>query len=212
MVGALTFGATPAGATSSDPTEVTSDSYASRGSKGVVLLDANWGRRWKCGGFENAELRSLSFDRIPSTKSSDDAPPDLTLEQPSSLFARPIFINYALLIEPGKYVLSGFKIKVARSVSDVGYWIAKRSDLTKEGTAQGGTFTIDAGETVYIGNFYLDCFQYPQPWRYYTEGVENFAKHLAQYKEKYPFLNLDRVAYRLFETTKLGEPYSLGQK
>jgi hypothetical protein len=212
MVGVLMSCTTSIRATSGDTTEVTADSYANRGSKGVVLLDANWGRRWNCGGFENAELRSLSFDRTPPSKSSDDASADLTLEQPPSVLTRSIFVNYALLVEPGKYVLSGFKMKVARSVSDIGYWIAKRSDLIKDGTVQGGTFTINAGETIYIGNFFLDCFQHPQPWRYYTEGAEDFRKHLAQYKDKYPFLDIDHVTYRLFETTKLGEPYSLGQK
>jgi hypothetical protein len=200
------------GAATNDAPEVTADSYANRGAKGVVLLDANWGRRWNCAGYENAELRSLSFDRIPPLKTSDETAPDLSLEQPSSLLARPTFINYALLVEPGKYLMSGFKIKMARSVSDVAYWIAKRSDLIKDGDAQAGAFVINAGETVYIGNFYLDCYQYPQPWRYYTEGSDNFKKHLAQYKEKYPFLDLDHVTYRLFETTKLGEPYSLDQK
>jgi hypothetical protein len=180
-----------------------------RGTRGVVLLDVNWGRRWRCGSFENAELRRLSFDRLPLTKSSDDTVADLTLEEAPSLFTRSTFVNYAVIVEPGEYVLTGFDIKVARSVSDVAHWVAKRSELWKDGRALAGTFKVAPGETVYIGNFFLDCYQHPQPWRYYTEGAANFKAHLGQYKEKYPFLDTDAVAYRLFETTSLGRPYDL---
>ena len=190
--------------------EATAESVAQyRAAKGVVLLDVNWGRRWRCGSFENAELRRLSFDRLPLTKSSDDAAADLTLEEAPSLFTRETFINYALIVEPGDYVLTGFDIKVARSVSDIAHWVAKRSELWKDGKALGGTFKVAAGETVYIGNFFLDCYKQPQPWRYYTEGAANFKVHLTQYKEKYPFLSTDNVAYRLFDTTSLGRPYEL---
>jgi len=189
--------------------EVTPETYLAGPSMGIVLLDVNWGRRWNCGGFENAELRRLSFDRVPPWKSGDDAPADLTLEQPSSLLATPTFTNYALIVEPGQYVMSGFEMKVARSVSNVLMWAAKRSELIRDGNPQAGIFTVGAGEVVYIGNFWLDCFRSPQPWRYYTETSEDFKKQLAQYKDKYPFLRLDKVNYRLFETTRLGRPYSL---
>jgi hypothetical protein len=190
--------------------EATPEAFAqNRTTKGVVLLDVNWGRQWRCGSFENAELRSLSFDRLPFTKSSDEAAADLTLEEPPSLFTRSTFINYAVIIEPGEYVLTRFDIKAARSVSDVAHWVAKRSELWKDGKALGGTFKVAAGETVYIGNFFLDCYQQPQLWRYYTEGADNFKLHLAQYKEKYSFLELDHAVYRLFDTTSLGRPYEL---
>ena len=44
---------------------VEADAYArERGSQGVVLLSVNWGRQWGCGAFENAQLLSLSFDRL----------------------------------------------------------------------------------------------------------------------------------------------------
>jgi hypothetical protein len=196
--------------TAGQSSELTAASYANgRNTKGIVLLDVNWGRRWSCGGYENAELRGLSFDRMPPLKSSDDVAADLTLQEPASLTSRPIFISYALLVEPGEYALSGFNIKVARSVSDVGYWVAKRSDLLKDGKILGGNFKVGEGETVYIGNFFLDCHQRPQPWRYYTEGADNFKLHLAQYKKKYPFLDTGRVKYRLFETSSLGRSYEL---
>ena len=142
--------------------EVTAESFTqSRDLKGIVLLAVNWGRRWNCGGFENAELRSLSFDRLPVRQLADGKAADLTLEGPARLMALPAFINYALLVDPGEYASSEFNIKVARSVSDVRYWVAKRSELLKDGRPQGGSFTVAPGETVYIGNFFLDCYQRP---------------------------------------------------
>lgn len=181
----------------------------SRAAKGLVLLDVNWGRRWGCGGYENAELRGLSFDRLPLNKSSDDVPADLQLEQGPSLSRRPVFESYALLIEPGEYVLTGVEIKLARSASDVSIASARRSALWKDEKALGGTFKVAAGETVYIGNFFLDCYQEPQLWRYFTEGQDGWKAHLKQYKRAYRFLNTDAVIYRLFETTSMGKPYEL---
>jgi len=46
-------------------------------------------------------------------------------------------------------------------------------------------------------------------WRYYTQGKENFQKHLTQYKAEYPFLDISSVQYRLFETSALGRSYEL---
>jgi hypothetical protein len=181
----------------------------SRATKGVVLLDVNWGRQWQCGAFENAELRGLSFDRLPLSKTTDEEPADLVLAQAPSLLTKPKFLNYAILLEPGEYVLTGVDIKVARSVSEVSHAILKRSQLWKEEKAVGGTFKVAAGETVYIGNFFLDCYQEPQPWRYYTEGKRAFKSHLKEYKRAYSFLDTDAVVYRLFETTSMGRPYEL---
>lgn len=206
---AILFGTSVATAAPGGAAEATSESYAANPNSGVVLLDVNWGRRWNCGGFENAELRSLGFDRVPPLKTRDDEAPDLVLEQPPGLSARPTFTNYALLVEPGEYVLSVFEMKVARSVSDAHTWDAKRSELIKDGAPQGGKFKVEPGEAVYIGNFWLDCFRRPQPWRYYTETRQDFDMHIAQYKQKYPLLRLEDVKYRLFETTRLGRPYAL---
>ena len=76
---------------------VTAESLAqSRNTKGIVLLDVNWGRRWGCGGFENAALRGLPFDRRPLMKSSADLGADLTLTQTPNLASRPVFFNCAL--------------------------------------------------------------------------------------------------------------------
>lgn len=190
--------------------EATAKSFeAGRATKGVVLLDVNWGRRWDCGGFQNAELRALAFDRLPMSKTSDDERADLTLEQGPSLLTKPKFISYAVMVEPGEYALTGIDIKVATSVSDVNHRVTARSHLWKDGKALGGTFKVAAGETVYIGNFFLDCYQEPSLWRYYTEGKDNFKGHLKEYQRAYRFLDIDAVVYRLFDTTLLGKPYQL---
>jgi hypothetical protein len=190
--------------------EATARTYKQeRSSKGVVLLDINWGRRWNCADYENAELRMLAFDQVPLSKSSDEEPPDLILAQGPSLFSEPTFKSYALLVSPGEYALTAFDIKVARSVADISHWGAKRTELWREGKAAGGTFKVAPGETVYIGNFFLDCYKQPQPWRYYTEGEKNFSKHLHEYKHKYPFLDVANVSYRLFDTNSIGNPYEL---
>ena len=64
---------------------------ADAGKKGVVLVAANWARRWKCAPFENAQLRSLGFDRVGVPKESQSDKPDLVLEDSSWLPAKPEF-------------------------------------------------------------------------------------------------------------------------
>jgi len=190
--------------------EANAESFAQKsGSKGVVLFDAKWGRQWKCAGFENAQLVGFAFDRMPLPGQKDDAAADISVEENNRLFVKPEFISYAILVEPGEYALSGFKIKVARSVSDVGYFSAKRSNLLKDGSSLGGSFKLAAGEAVYIGNFALDCYQQPVLWRYYTIGTAGFQKHAADYKSKYPFLEPVKITYRLFDTKLLGRAYEL---
>jgi hypothetical protein len=190
--------------------EVTSDTYAmNRGTRGVVLLDVNWGRYWNCGGFENAQLISLAFDRAPVGQKSDAIAADLLIETPNRIIAKPIFLSYALLLEPGEYLMSGVKIKGARSVSDIGYWTVPRSKFIKEGKSIAGSFRVAAGETVYVGNFGLDCLHQPILWRYYTPGRANFKAHAQQYLTKYPFLDAQAITYRLFDTVEFGKPYDL---
>lgn len=70
-------------------------------------------------------------------------------------------MNYAFLVEPGEYLLSAFSVRVAKSVSKVGYFKAERGELVSAGTSKGGSFTVSVGEIVYIGHFALDCFQNP---------------------------------------------------
>lgn len=190
--------------------EATETSYNQNKDKlGVVLLDARWGRQWKCGRYENAQLVSFSFDKFPLTKKSDELQSDITVATTSILNVSPKFQSYALLVPPGEYGLSNFTIKVASSSTEVAYWVAKRSELIKDRKPLGGKFRVSPGEVIYIGNFALDCFGAPQLWRYYADGQEGFNQQLADYSKKYPFLDLSKVEFRLFETEKLGRSYHL---
>lgn len=190
--------------------EAEADAYAQNKDKlGLVLLDARWARQWKCGRYENAQLVSFSFDKFPLSARADDAPADITIGTTSLLAVSPKFESYALLVAPGEYALSSFKIKTAKSVSDVGYWVASRSHLIKDSKPLGGKFNVAPGEAVYIGNFALDCYEGPTLWRYYATGQDGFRKQLSDYKSKYPFLDLTNVKFRLFETSTIGRPYEL---
>ncbi|MCY1536312.1 hypothetical protein D9M68_717660 [compost metagenome] len=191
--------------------EATPASYTqNKNSHGLVLLDARWGRQWSCGKFQNAELRGFAFDRLPLSSRANEAPADLTISTSRSLINNPRFQSYALLVQPGEYALTGSTIKVAQSVSEVGYLTLGRADLVRDDEPVGGTFKVAAGEAVYIGNFALDCqLKVPTLWRYYTEGKDGFRSHLADYQAKYPFLDLRNVTYRLFETKEIGRPYAL---
>ena len=181
----------------------------SANTKGVVLVSANWGRQWKCGRFENAQLKKLSFDKSSSGKEGNDAIPDLVLEDGSLLPASPRFINYAYLAEPGEYLLSAFSVKAAQSVSNVGYFKAARSDLIKDGKSKAGSFTVSAGEIVYIGHFSLDCAQDPIPWRYYPSDRGDFKQFLSGIKKEFDALDVEKVKFRLFDTSTMGQPFTL---
>ncbi len=178
----------------------------------VVLMDVNWGRWWGCGGRENAQLISLAFDKLPLKSYGNEAEPDLVLHSPSRLMVDPVFTNYAYSIEPGEYALSAFSIKVADSPSKVGFLTAQRDHLFNNGKPAGGTFVAEPGETVFIGNFYLDCAYGPTLWRYYPERHANFNRQLNEYKNKFPFIDMENVMYRLFKTTEFGHDYELPQK
>lgn len=190
--------------------EATAEAYAAnRASMGTVLLDANWGRKWKCGAYENAQLVSFGFDRMPVAVSAKNKNPDIVVGTSSLITVKPQFVGIAMLVPPGEYALSSFKIKVAESVSKVGYFAAGPNHLLRDGKPLAGSFKIAAGETVYVGNFGLDCLQQPTLWRYYTKDKVNFQKQLAEYKAAYPFLDISSVQYRLFETTTIGSAYEL---
>ena len=176
---------------------------------GVVLLDINWGRWWGCGGRESAQLVSLAFDKLPARSLENEAEPSLAIHSPSGIMVDPVFLNQAFSLEPGEYALSGFSIKVADSATKVGFLIAQRSQLYKGEKPVGGSFTVKPGETVFIGNFYLDCAYGPILWRYYTEGQVAFDKQIAEYKSSFPLLDLSDVEYRLFKTSEFGQDYEL---
>ena len=190
--------------------EATQRSYIRDGSrKGLVILSVNWARKLGCGGFQNAALRELSFDRLPTSKQKDDDMGDLVLEPPLRLSSKPENADYAFLVEPGEYALSFCSIKVARSESDVGYLKYGRRQLISDSSARGGSFTVAAGEVVYIGDFFLNCTGQPTLWRYYPEGRDNFRSKMANVRRKYPFLEVDKVQFRLFRTKIFGNPYEL---
>jgi hypothetical protein len=190
--------------------EATKKNYqAGIAANAVVVFDVNWGRHWNCGGYENAELMKLEFDRVTGQPKAPDAKADFIIDGPSRLTRTLRFLNYAFMLPPGEYVLSGVSIKVARSVSDVGYLNAKRSDLIRDGKPEGGTFTVAAGEIVFIGNFFLDCQTGPMLWRYYPQTNDAFQQQVAEYRAKYPFLEEDRFRYRLFKSKFFGTDYEL---
>lgn len=191
--------------TSGISNEVTADSYArTRDESSVVILSVNWGRKWGCGAFENAQLMSIAFDRLDPQKTGNNRPPDLFLNSPGRLMVYPVYLPYALLVEPGEYALSAFNIKAARSASDMGKFEAYRGQLIKDGQPLGGSFEVGVGETIYIGHFFLSCHADPTLWRYYWGGPNPFDKYLGQIKAKYPFLDLTKVQVRLFRTTVFG--------
>lgn len=177
-------------------------------SKGIILLAVRWDRKWACAGYDNAQLRVIAFDKLPTTK-TDDAAPDILLDDAPLIMTKPVFEDYAFEVDPGEYGLSRLEIKVARSSSDVGFFKVPRSKFLSDGKSLGGTFTVGAGEVVYLGHFYLDCYQQPTLWRYYSDGREAFDHYLASLKKIYPALDTGKVVFRLFQTNVFGRDYQL---
>lgn len=173
--------------------------------KGVVLLAANWNREWNCGGFENAELRSIGFDRMAGPGGNDKTP-DFVVNGSAGTSG---FTNYAFLLDPGSYALTYTKVKVAKSISDVGYFTATRKELFEANTPKGGTFEVEADEVVYLGHFGLDCASQPMMWRFYVETKKDFHAFVKSYQSHYPYLDLTNVQYRLFKTKLFGRDFSL---
>lgn len=177
-----------------------------KATQGMVLLDAMWGRVWKCGGYENAQLVNFAFDKMPLTKRTNEDKPDIEIGSANTLLVDNIFDPLAIQVPAGEYVLSGFKIKVAKSTSDVGYITVPRSALRNDPS----TFSVNPGEVVYIGHFSLDCAYSPIIWRYYIEQMN--LGSARSFTNKYPFINLDSVVYRLFKTKSYGGPIIIEQK
>jgi len=187
-----------------EPLNLSEGTY--RADSGIVITQLNWGRAWKCGQFENAQLQALTF-----TKSPFDSPESasLELESPSKLFVDNKFLPYAFVVPPGEYALTAFDVKIARSRTDVAHIKGSKDNLIKDGKSVGGSFTVSPGEIVYIGHFGLDCGAEPFLWRYYLDGREEFERYVAAFREKYPFVKHVPVQYRLFSTRLLGAPFSL---
>jgi hypothetical protein len=198
------LGALPSLVVAAEPVSLSADSY--KADLGVLIIQVNWGRTWKCGQFENAQLQALTF-----TKSTIDTPESvsLDLETPSKLFVDNKFLPYAFVIQPGEYVLTAFDVKVARSVTDVAHINGSKDNLIKDGKPVGGTFTVNPGEIVYVGHFGLDCGAEPFLWRNYIQNREDFEGYVAGFREKYPFAKQVPVQYRLFSTQLFGNPFAL---
>lgn len=198
------LGMLPAFVIAAEPVNLTETTY--KADLGVLIVQANWGRAWKCGQFENAQLQALTFTKSPIDTSESVT---LDLETPSKLFVDNKFLPYAFVIQPGDYVLTAFDVKVARSVSDVAHIKGSKNNLIQDGKPVGGTFTVDPGEIVYIGHFGLDCGEEPFLWRNYIQNREDFEGYVASFREKYPFAKQVPVQYRLFSTEFFGRSFTL---
>lgn len=184
---------------------VTQSQYAeSSKTMGAVVLAVNSNRYWGCGGYENAELRTVGFDLMPSKYTNNEQPPDFVINGSAG---GPDFIIYSSMLLPGTYAISRIKIKVAKSMSDVGYLTADRSSLFDSNSPLGGTFDVSAGEVVYLGHFGLDCADQPMLWRYYKEDEESFKELKNKLKTYIPYLN--DANFRLFKTSQFGHDFSL---
>ena len=202
--GIAILGALPLLAVAAEPVSLSEATYKS--DLGVLIIQINWGRVWKCGQFENAQLQALTFTKSPINTPESVS---LDLETPSKLSVDNKFLPYAFVIQPGEYVLTAFDVKVARSVTDVAHITGSKDNLIKDGKPVGGTFTVNPGEIVYIGHFGLDCGAEPFLWRNYIQSREDFERYVAGFREKYPFINQVPVQYRLFSTQFLGNPFAL---
>ena len=186
-------------------------SYRESGStKGIVILQVNWGRYWKCGPYENAQLQRLAFRRLrEDVESAPDK--DWNLSPTSTLLVKPSFVPYVVLLEPGEYALSGYRFKVAASVSDVRVTDGDSSKLIVNGKPVGGSFTVAAGEAIYIGHFGIDCHGEPTPWRFYVDGKQEFNRYVEGFHKRFPFAKDVPVTYRIFQTEHFGQSYELPQ-
>jgi hypothetical protein len=191
--------------------ELTEDSYADAGSQlGVIIFEINWGRKWNCGPFENAQLQRLTFTNRSDHSNLFDGT-ELSLETPSKLFVDDEYTPMAIMVEPGTYALTGFDVKTARSMSDIGHFLGTEKELLPDGLPRGGTYSIAPGEIIYIGHFGLDCGDDVIPWRYYLTERQGFESFVAGFREVYPFTASTDVEFRLFETEAIGSSYSLDE-
>jgi len=197
-------GVLPFLAFATEPVDLKKSTY--KPNLGVIIIQVNWGRTWKCGQYENAQLQALTF-----TKSPIDGPKPVSLEvkTPSKLFVDNEYLPYAYVLQPGEYILTGFDVKIARSITDVAHMLGTKDKLIKDGKPEGGSFTIDPGEIIYIGHFGLDCGAEPFLWRNYIGGRADFERYVDGFRGKFPFVKNVPVQFRLFSTQLFGNPYSL---
>jgi hypothetical protein len=194
-------------AAADDASKLSKERYVkAAGQLSVIMLEVNWGRQWNCDVYENAQIQKLEFSSFPADENERQR---IRLKTPSKLTSKDRYDPIAMLVEPGTYAITGFDIKVARSMTDVGHFVGTTADLIKDGEPVGGTFTIDAGEIIYLGHFSLDCDEGIMPWRYYLSDRSEFERYVARFREWYPFTADTPVEYRLFSTSTMGIPHAM---
>ncbi len=176
---------------------------------GVVLVSVNWGRKWKCANYENAQLEKLKFQLIPINNDEDTEFSVISLISPSRLFVDNKFLTYAFIVKPGKYAFTEFSLKVARSSSDVGYIKAGSDKLIISDEPAGGYINVEKSGVIYIGHFFIDCYKQPIPWRYYPEGRADFNNFIKKAKKQFGFLSEANINFSLFKTNMFGSTYDL---
>ncbi|MCB1053394.1 MAG: hypothetical protein KDC71_22520 [Acidobacteria bacterium] len=174
-------------------------------SLGVLIIQVNWGRTWKCGQFEHAQLQALTFTQLPLEGANSVV---LELQTHSQIAAENTFLPYAYVVQPGEYQLTDFDVAVAKSKKEVIHLKGAKEDMAKA-PQSAGTFTIQPGEIVYVGHFGLDCTEEPFLWRFYIEGRSEFESYIAGFRQKFPFVKEVPVQFKLFSTQRFGNPYAL---
>ena len=91
----------PSLAISDAPVSLSDDTYKEH--LGVIIIEVNWGRVWKCGQFENAQLQAHTFTKSPINGTGSVS---LELETPSKLFVEKEFVPQAFVVQPCEYVLN----------------------------------------------------------------------------------------------------------
>jgi hypothetical protein len=192
------------------PRDLTERAFNATGvDKGTVLLHVNWGRMWGCGRYENAQLQELRFSKLGVGPDSASASPVVALSPGSTLLARNTFEHYAFVLDAGEYALSGFDVKLARSITDIVHSRGDPGRLIVDGKALGGSFLVAPSEITYIGHFTIDCGGEPILWRNYIDGRDEFDRYVIGFHKRYPFTKDVPVTYRLFATDTFGKPYNL---
>lgn len=180
--------------------EVTLASYKITGdSSAVVIVSVFWGRQWNCGAYHNVEIMSMGFDRYPLQQQTVNNHSDIYIDSPFQLFKKSNYYHYALLLKPGKYALSSYTIKVARTVSDLKRIHANRENLIKNTKSIGVTFEAKAGAVVYIGKFQVNCKNKPIIGYDYIKQEKEFTTLMAEIKQKYPFIDPNKIIVEPFE-------------
>lgn len=192
-------------ASGSSSKKITANLYKQQqATQALVLLTINWGTKWRCGGYDSTYLQEIRFSRL----NGSDA--DLLFKRDNHPQDKPDFVRYAVLVDPGEYALSATQLTVIQALGQkTDQLVTDRSRLIAGDQVLGGSFTADAGEQVYVGNFWIDCKYAPIVWRYYTEGQDSFTKHMALFAQDYPFVDPQKVQYRLFKTNQFGLDYQL---